>query len=283
MKKTLLILTGFLLIFMLAACGQTAKPVDNAQGNKEGKKETSALTLEEVFAKTTAASEDLKSFSVVMDMNMEMSSDQEESSMNMQSAIEMDAVTDPMAFHQKMKMLMAGEELETENYFSKDGMFMLDPTSGQWMKFPQEMTDVFLQTVDQQQSNPAVQLKQLEKFIGDFTFEQDDKQFILKLKASGDKFNDFVKETVAASMPPELSQDEFLNNMNISSVDYEIFIDKKTFHPSVFNMNLEMEMTIEEQTIQMKQELKSQYKNYNELETITIPQEVLDSAVEMPM
>lgn len=289
MKKPLSILAGFLLIFMLAACNQTAEPVNNSQEEdketEEVKEEKSELTLEEVFEKTTAASEELKSFSVVMDMTQEMSSDQEEAlNMTIQSNIEMDAVTDPMAFHQKMKMAMAeGEEFETESYFSQDGMFMHDPSSGQWMKFPQDMTDVFLQMADQQQSNPADQLKQLEKFVDDFTFEQDDNQFILKLKASGDKFSDFLKETAVQSLPPELAQDEVLNNMNITSIDYEIYIDKKTFYPSALNMNMEMAMTIEEQTINMKQQMKGEYKGYNEIDAITVPQEVLDSAVEMQM
>lgn len=289
MKKSLSILTGLLLVFMLAACNETAKPVNESATNnekapevEEAEEKPSELTLEEVMNKSTEASESLKSFSVKMDMVQDMSSDQEEMNIKTASVIDMNIVTEPMAFYQKMKMSMGeeSESFETESYFSKDGMFFYEPSANQWMKFPQEMTDTFLQ-MSGNQSNPSEELKKLQKFVDDFTFEQDSNHYILKLKASGDKFNDFIKETAAEQLPPEMAQEDILGNMKIHAVDYEILIDKTTFYPVALNMNMDMEMTIEGQTIAMKQQMKGQYSNHNKIETVTVPQEVIDSAVEM--
>ena len=289
MKKSLSILTGLLLVFMLAACNETAKPVNESATNNEkapevedAEEKPSELTLEEVMNKSTEASESLKSFSVKMDMVQDMSSDQEEMNIKTASVIDMNIVTEPMAFYHKMKMSMGeeSESFETESYFSKDGMFFYEPSANQWMKFPQEMTDTFLQ-MSGNQSNPSEELKKLQKFVDDFTFEQDSNHYILKLKASGDKFNDFIKETAAEQLPPEMAQEDILGNMKIHAVDYEILIDKKTFYPVALNMNMDMEMTIEGQTIAMKQQMKGQYSNHNKIETVTVPQEVIDSAVEM--
>lgn len=286
MKKTLSLLTGFFLIFMLAACNQTADPVSNSEKNKEEAtnttEKTSKLTLEEVLEKSTTASESLKSFSVKMDMSQNISSDQDDMNMDTHSVIDMDVVTEPMAFYQKMKMSMGEETFETESYFSEEGMFFYEPSNGQWMKFPQDMTDAFMQMSGQQQ-NPGEELKKLQKFVDDFTFEQDEKNFILKLKASGDKFNDFIKEAAVEALPPEMAQEDLLSGMKVNAMEYEILIDKETFNPVAIIMDMDMEMTIENQTIKMKQKMNGQYSNLNKVEKITVPQNVVDSAVEMDM
>ncbi|MBS4191789.1 hypothetical protein KHA94_16490 [Bacillus sp. FJAT-49705] len=288
MKKTLSILTGFFLIFMLAACNQTAQPVNEPAKNDGKTEKQSELTLEEVFKKSTEASSNLKSFSVKMDMEQDMSSDQEELNMKTQSVIDMKVVTEPMAFHQKMNMKLDGESYETESYFSEDGMFFYEPTGQQWMKFTQDMTDAFLQMSGQQQANPGEELQKLQKFADDFTFEQDSKNYILKLNASGEKFSEFIKEMATKALPPELAGDEealneVLKNMKINKVNYEFLINKETFYPDAVNVNMEMEMTAEGQTMVMKQKVNGQYSDHNKVDKITVPQEIIDSAVEMEM
>ncbi|MBT2711142.1 hypothetical protein J7I91_24720 [Pseudomonas sp. ISL-84] len=292
MKKTLAIMTGFVMILMLAACSETAKPVDetasgNANGtNKEETKteEKSGLTLEEVLTKSTEASEGLKSFSVKMDMSQQMSSDSEAAeSMNIDSVIDMDVTTDPAAFYQKMTMSMEGaeESYDIESYFTEKGMFLFDAAGEKWMKFPKEMSDDLLQ-MSSQQTNPGEELKKLQQFADDFTFEQDAESYILKLKANGEKFNEFVRETAAETLPPELAANgEMLENMKINGVEYEIVIDKETFYPNVLNMIMEMEIAADDQKIAMKQTMNGQYSNYNKVEAITVPQEVIDTAIEM--
>jgi len=279
LKKNLSYLIGLFLVFMLAACGQTAEPV-----NKKGENEKqSKLTLEEVLKKSTAASESLKSFSVKMDMSQNMSSSEPGMNMDTHSVIDMDVVMDPMAFYQKMTMTMGEEKVDMESYFSEAGMFFYEPSAGQWMKFPQEMTDMFLQMAGEQQ-NPGEELKKLQQFADDFTFEQDDKNFILKLKAKGEKFNDFIKETAKESMPAGMTEeDDLFDNMNIKSVDYEILVDKDTFNPVSLKMDMEMDMTVESETITLKQKMNAQYLNLNAIDAITVPQEVIDSAVDIDM
>ncbi|MBY0122850.1 hypothetical protein H0173_13080 [Bacillus sp. S/N-304-OC-R1] len=285
MKRILSILTGLFMVFMLAACNETAKPVNEPAANNEtsaAEEKPSELTLQEVLEKSTEASNNLKSFSVNMNLDQDMTSDQEEMNMKTQSVIEMNVVTDPMAFYQKMTMSLGEESFESESYFSEEGMYLFDPGSQQWMKFPQEMTDTFLQMAGQQ-TNPGDELKKLEKFVDDFTFEQDSKNYILKLKASGEKFSDFIKETAAEALPPEMAAEELMNNMKIHGVEYEFVIDKESFYPVALEMTMDMEMTVEDQTISLNQKMNGKYSNHNNIKTITIPQEVIDSAMDIPL
>ncbi|MGD6858167.1 DUF6612 family protein [Bacillus infantis] len=294
LKKILSLAASLILLFMLAACNQTAAPVSEGNNTEENgtaaengeiAENESDLTLEEVLNKTTEASENLNSFSVDMTMDQMISAGQEEENMNISSDIQMDVVTEPMAFYQKTAMSQdqSGETYETESYFTEEGMFMYDPAGETWMKFPKEMSDQLIQ-MSGQQTNPAEELKKLQEFTDDFTFEQDDNHFILKLKASGEKFTELMKETMADTLPPEMAADEeVFNNMKIENVEYTILVDKETFYPSALNMDMTMEMAVEGQTVSLNQKIEGKYSDYNEVKEITIPQEVLDTAVEMEM
>lgn len=298
MKKTLSIFIGFLLVFMLAACNQTAKPVENTENGSESTNEnekknnednndgkTSELTLEDVLTKSTEASEDLKSFAMTMEMNQELTSAQADTALKLSSLIDMKIVTDPMAFYQKMKMTddASKESFDMESYFSKDGMYLYDSAADAWMKFPAELSDQLIQMSDQQ-TNPAEELKKLKEFVNDFTFEQDETSYILKLTASGEKFNTFIQETVQQTLPPQLgATNEITENMSINAIEYEIVVHKETFLPSSIKVMMEMDISAEGETIKIVQHMNGQYSEYNEIDEITIPQEVLDTAEEIEM
>lgn len=269
------------MVLMLAACNSKAEPVNKQEGSKN--KEPSGLTLEQVFEKTSEASKELKSFKVKMNMKQDMSSDQDEAlNENVDSNIEMDVVQDPMAFHQKMSIKMPGSEkvMDMETYFSKDGMYYYDPTTQTWMKFPAEMMDQLVKVSDQE-TNPAAEIANLKKFVDDFKFQQDDKSYILLLNASGEKYTDFLKETIQKTLPAGMGDSsKVFENMKINKMDYEIHIDKKTFYPTALNVNMELEMSVEGKTVKLVQDLKGQYVEHNQIKEITIPQEVIKGAIE---
>jgi hypothetical protein len=275
-------ISAFFLVFALVACSQTATPTGKSEEAGRGKEAKSELTLEQVFEKSLKASESLKSFSVNMDLNQEITAAQQEA-MKIQSTITMDVVTEPMAFYQKMNMTMAGESLATEAYFSQDGMFISDPTSNTWMKFPTEMSDQLLQLSDQQ-TNPAEELKKLKDYVSDFSFEQDDKNYILTLEASGEDLSEFIKETALEGMPAELTADPAIfDSMKINKANFIYHLNKETFYPVKTDVYMDMEITAEGETVHMIQDIKGSYNKFNEITTITIPQEVLDTVTEIEM
>lgn len=264
---------------MLAACNSKAELVNKQNGSDN--KEKSGLTLMEVFEKTTEASKDLKSFKVKMDIKQNIQDEGE--NMKINSTLDMDVVQNPMAFHQIMSMNQpdSNETMKMESFFSRDGMYLHDPTTNSWMKFPDNMMEQLLKVSDQQ-TNPMAEIEKLRKFVDDIKFKQDDHSYILLLNASGDKFMKFLKEEMQKTLPAGMDDSaKVFENMKISKMDYEIHIDKKTFFPSVLNLNMVSEMTTEGKTIKMAQELKGQYEKHNQIDNITIPQEVVEGAVEV--
>ncbi|MET0785143.1 MAG: DUF6612 family protein [Paenisporosarcina sp.] len=285
MKKWSMLLAVMTLSLGLAACNETATPTSNTT-----KEQTSDMTLKDVFAKSMEQSESIKSLSAEIDMTQLIEVPSQEISMETASKMDMDMVIEPLSLYQKgtTSMTMPGapsseqaQDMEMESYMTEQGFYMFDSMSNQWTKLPSDMYEQIM-SMSQKQADPAKQLKDLEAFMDDFTFEQTDSAYVLKLAASGDKFNELIQKQLADTMPDMMVEEqELLKDMNIEKVNYEIFIDKETFNTTALNMIMDMTMIVEGEEMKLSQNLKSTYSKYNEVEKIEIPQEIIDNAQEM--
>lgn len=285
MKKWMTLMIVCILAIGLAACNQSATP------SKETSKEnTSDLTLQEVFTQSLEQSEKLESLSASIDMTQVVEIPAQEISMETSSIMDMDMIIEPLSLHQKgtTSMNMLGEEtlgepggMEIESYLTDQGFFMYDSMSSQWMKLPKDMYEQIM-SMSKNQADPSQQLKDLEGFIEDFTFEQNDTSYVLQLNASGDKFNKLMQKQLADTMPDMMIEEqELLKNMNVEQVNYEIFIDKKTFNIMTLNMVIDMTMAVEGENMRVNQDIKSTYSKFNEVKSIQVPQEVINNAQEI--
>ncbi|MCP3741058.1 DUF6612 family protein [Rossellomorea sp. BNER] len=296
MKKSWSILLSFILVVFLAACNQTADPV-NEEGNKENANESkksaeenkSDLTLKEVFEKTNKASQEITSLKSNMTLNQTMTMPGEEGEMKINSDVTSTIVMEPLALHQTMKMSMEGDAAEApkenmtmDSYLTKDGFYMKDSSQNKWMKMPKELSDQIVQ-MSNAQTDPSKQLKDLQQFMDDFKFEQDEKHFILKLTANGEKFQDFLQKQMKEIMP-EMLPEEAMNNMSYDEVKYEIFIDKETFYTTKLNSTVNMTVKVEEgKEMKTQTVMSGTYSDYNEIESITVPKEVVETAEEVSL
>ncbi|KOS68521.1 hypothetical protein AEA09_08130 [Lysinibacillus contaminans] len=263
----------------------------------------SSITLEEVFNKALAKQQDVKSMkaTVTMTQALEVSEGKETIKTNTSSKMTMTAVVDPIQFFIEGTMAMtepeSGEAIEMplKMYMTaKDGMYMYEPTEGAWMKFPSDMFNTILDQAGVQVS-AADQLEMLKEFAKDFTMQETDNAYILTLNADGEKFSQLIKEQVSALLPMMESgiEDEdtlaveeeigaLFNSMSFDNVKYQLTIDKKSFDIKgiVTDMTLAMDM----EGVKMKIDQKSNiiYDEFNKITTITIPQEVLNNAKELP-
>lgn len=289
MKKWTQLVAASVLTMGLAACGQTAEPTPET-----GKEETSNLTLEEVFDKSMKVSNETESLSAKIDMTQKMEQPSQDLSMETASVMDMDITMDPLALYQTGTTTMKAdgsekaESMKMEMYMTEAGFFMNDETTGQWIKMPSEMYDQITQ-MSKQQSDPSQQLKQLEAFKDDFNFEQTDSEYVLKLAAAGDKFNALIEDQMSQFMPEvegednQAMVDELMAGMNIEKVNYTIYIDKETFQTNKMDVVMDMTMEMDGQSMEITQDMKADYSNYNGVEPIAVPEEISNNAVEMPM
>ncbi len=285
MKKWSILLAVTTLSFGLVACNDTATPTPGTKTEQ-----SSNLTLQDVFKKSMEQSESIQSLSANIDMTQLIEVPSQEISMETTSKMNMDMVIEPLSLYQKgtTSMTMPGmpsseltDDMKMESYLTEQGFYMFDSMSNIWTKLPSDMYEQIM-SMSQKQADPAKQLKDLESFKDDFTFEQTDSSYVLKLADSGDKFNELIQNQLADTMPDMMIEEqELLKEMNIEKVNYEIFIDKETFNITALNMIMDMTMVVEGEEMKLAQNLKSTYSKYNEVEKIVIPQEIIDNAQEM--
>ncbi len=191
---------------------------------------------------------------------------------------------DPMAMYAKGTSTMVdpatGEEtpMGYEMYMVKDGFFMYDEMSAAWMKLPADNYEQMMgQTANQ--ADASEQLAMLQSFIKDFTFEQNDDQYILTLDASGEKFKDFVLEQVLNTGAVAAEDQAVLESVTFNDMSYVIVINKETFDTEEFSMVMDMVETTSGESIVMNTSMT--FTNINEIGAIEVPQEVLDTATEV--
>ena len=279
MKKWTTLLAAATLALGLAACDEKAAPVNKDVVEK------SDITLQEVFEKSLKISEELKSVKAVVEMDQEMHLPSEDLNFDSSSQIEMEYIIEPLQMHQKGTTTLIsadGEEnpMEIEAYMTDDSFYMFEGTAGQWMKFPEAMMGELMSAADQ--TKPSDQLKMIKDYLKDFTFEQDDNNYILTLEASGEKFTELVQAQANEALQNMAGEvGELDMDLAINSVNYLIHIDKESFQTTKVDVDMDMDMTIDGETMNLKQNVKSDFSSFNEVEKIVIPQEVIDSAVQI--
>lgn len=204
--------------------------------------------------------------------------------MNSKINMDMDMIIDPLAMYQKMDVDM-GEQgaMKMEVYMTEEGFFMNESESGQWIKLPSEMYEELLGEVGS--ADPTLDMSMFKEFVEDFKFEQTDDEYILKLSASGDKFSKLFKELAMENLPAGVDANaeaaELMENIEVTSLEYEIFIDKKTFYTNAFNMKMDMTMVVDGEEMRLDQKIDAKLSKINEIDKIEIPQEVLDNALDI--
>lgn len=266
---------------LVAACGDAATVKDNAS-------EKSELTLEQVYEKTLERQQELKSAKANMkiDQTLGMEMDGETFEMSSSSNLNMDMVIDPKQLYIEGTTAMVDSETAEEQtvpskiYMTqKDGYYIYDSTNDSWFQLPQEEFDSLMNEAGIQ-NDPSEQLRQLEQFVEDFTFEQNDDKYILTLNAEGEKFTEFILEHAKSTLGGEQAEVVLgsMENLKIEDAQYVLEIDKKTF--DMKNMKLDMVMSIEKDggLMTIDQNATIDYSDFNTIDEIKIPQEVIDQA-----
>lgn len=283
--------------------GQLATFIVNAMTIQPTESQPSSITPEEVFNKALAKQQDVKSMKATMTMTqaLEVSEGIETIKTNTSSKMIMTAVVDPMQFFIEGTMAMtepeSGEAIEMplKMYMTaKDGMYMFEPTEGTWMKFPSDMFNTILDQAGVQVS-AADQIEMLKEFTKDFTMQETNNAYILTLNADGEKFSQLIKAQVSALLPMmetglegedaqavEAEIGALFNNMSFDNVKYQLTIDKQTFDIKGIVMDMTLGMAMEGIKMKIDQKSNITYDDFNTISTITIPQEVLDNAIELP-
>lgn len=271
MKKKWLIFISLLAMgFIISACSST-----------EGQK------LEEIYANATEASENLDSLAMTIESEQTFEVEGEDGSgesnsplqtdVPIQSTIESEMQMDPVAFHQTIETM--GQSME--QYYTEEGFYMTSPMEDGWMKAPKELLDQ-MNAVSAQQQTPASQLETLKDYVDEFNLETEGSNYILSFSSKGENVQNLIEDSIEETMPEGMFSEDMMAGVEVNELRYRFAIDKDSYYPQ--NMNMEMSMTVEEngESITIQQSMSGEYSRFNEIEEITIPEEITETAEEMP-
>lgn len=291
-----------MLIVVLVACADSSSTdstetddtgdVETSEGAEDVENEesdaASEITLEEVYEKAIERQNEINSMSadIVMDQNIVLDESGETFEMKSNSNLQSDFTIDPVASYMHGTVTafdpMSEQEieLETEMYMLEDAFYMYDSEGDQWLEFPlEEMEAVLGQSA--QQIDATEQLELLESIISEFSLEEEGDEYILKLDAAEDKFTEFVIEEMKAlqSVGITEAEEDIINLINYDKVSYVLKINKDTYDMTA--MDLVLNMTLEEgdESLVMNTDTKITFSNFDGIDAIEVPQEVVDEAV----
>lgn len=263
MKKWMLLALAACML-LVTACGAAGNDAQNAHG---------------VFEKSIQAMEDVNSFSMDMDVEQEISFGEE--ALVTVTKMNGDVIVEPMAMHQKMSMSLADQgTMDMEMYLTEEGIYMWEEASDMWMKMPQELFGEIM-SLEEMQTNPYEELEKLQQYVDDFSYTEKNDYYVLTLSASGDKFKELITDAVAEITGTDELLQEMMEEVQIHQIDYEIKIDKETYYQQELKMNMDFSLTIDGEAAAIKQTVVGTFSNFDQISEIVVPQEVLDSAIEM--
>ncbi|MFD1032870.1 DUF6612 family protein [Metaplanococcus flavidus] len=285
MKKWMTFMGAGALAFTLSGCGETAQPADDSE--KENASDTSGLTLEEVFSRSAEATDEVSSLHADVLTDQLMAMGEEGMEMEMTVDLGMDMTREPLAFYQTAETSIVSEDIQNENpmatemYYTEAGLFTYEPTMDMWIKMPEDSLVGMEDLISQDSVDPSEQLEQLQAFQDDFVFEQSADEYILKLDATGEEFKALLDEQMEGTLGKmEIEAQRFLEDMTIQSASYEVFIDKETFLTNSMNIKMDMDLNIEGDTMNIVSDIQTTYSQYDEIDAITVPDEVLEQTEE---
>lgn len=303
MKKIKWLVTGLACTVALVACGNEDASTEESTTNNETEAATSEDGTEEATTDeseeegtTEGTTEDAKSIleqsinamtdveSFSMDMTMDQTMEMEgEEPLEMSTKLKMDAIQDPLSFYQVIESPdpLSGELTEVEQYFVDGEIYTYDPSQDMWIKMSGDL--IGMNDIEDLEMSPDEQLETLMNFADDITVEDEGDRYALTIDGSGDELKEIAKElaNAEADATMQADMDQIFEGMNITKLDYVLYINKETYYQEEMSMNLDMEMEAEGDTVTISQVSSGTFGKFNEIDEITVPSEAIDNAVEM--
>ncbi|KGA97212.1 hypothetical protein AJ85_03465 [Alkalihalobacillus alcalophilus ATCC 27647 = CGMCC 1.3604] len=270
------------------ADNNTEEVVDEGNGAED---ETLAgeLSAEDILTKSMEAMNEINSFSSEMVISQEVDMgeiDPElgDSTMTTDINMTMDAVLEPFAMHQVMDFSVAefGESFSSESYLTEDGMFEYEPTEDVWYKYPEEFYSEIM-ALGALEVTPEEQLAMLQGFGGEIEVTEEGDHYILTVSGADSLIEDLADEVMSMTGAAGAEMEMIMEMMNISDLSYSLYINKETFLQESIDMTMTMELNMEEEGISMKmiQTTSGTFSNYDGVDEITIPEDIIESAIEL--
>lgn len=255
----------------------------------------SMVTLLAVAGATPALADDMSAADVLQKSNEAMSSLDSYSSKTMMEITmpdittgesitipintEEDVTFNPFAMHQIVTTSTPDGEETLESYWTEEGFYQEDPVEG-WVKLPSELTEGLDELMAM--TTAGDQVAQAEALGEDMTVEDTGDAYQLNYEGDGEALMEAVLASFESMMGEEdasMSMDGMMEEINFNDISYEMTVEKETFYLTEMSMYIDMDISAEGESMNMIQNTEMSISNFNGVEPITVPEDVLNNAV----
>ena len=241
LKKLLfVVLTVFSVIF-IGACGK----------NKVDKKE--------VIEKFIAASENMKSGDMLI--NMKMVQNLNGNKTNMDMTIDASIIQEPLAM--RMEIAMPSQNVKMTSFIKDNIMYIQNPVDSQW--FTQPITDEIAKQFKGYMNNSNEVFNAMKENVDKINIDEKDGNYIITISKNSDFLQEAMKKQLANTNTAQVGNDVKIENIAVKYV-----IDKNTYLASSSLISFDFEM----QGTKISMEMDTKTSNINNVSDIDIPEEV---------
>lgn len=248
------------LALFLTGCGTN----DVSSEETGSKKENNTPSPEEILEKTAEASADLKSYSSTNTQEMEIAAPDGTSQL-VETYGDIVIESDPLTMH--IDMTAADQDIEM--YVKDNIAYINEPVSGTWMKADIN-SELGAQFNTEQMAQPVdLQVQQVKDLAESITVSDNDDHYTLDVKVAPEKMDEFLESEMGSAGMDMSAMGEYEYN----KFNYSINIDKESSLPQSMSLDLDMSLTQEGETGQLKLVSDITFEDYNETEPIELPAE----------
>ena len=243
LKKLLfVVLTVFSVIF-IGACGK----------NKVDKKE--------VIEKFIAASENMKSGDMLI--NMKMVQNLNGNKTNMDMTIDASIIQEPLAM--RMEIAMPSQNVKMTSFIKDNIMYIQNPVDNQW--FTQPITDELANQFKGYMNSSNEVYNAMKDNLDKIDIDEKDGNYIISISKDSEFLKEAMKKQLANS---NAAGGQIGNDVKIENIAVKYIVDKNTYLASSSLISFDFEM----QGTKISMEMDTKTSNINNVTDIDIPEEV---------
>ncbi len=244
--------------------------------------EDDELSIEEVLLETIDATGNINATAFEMEMTQQYNMPGMED-MAITSSASGKAIENPMEAEFDIDMDVMGETVNMKMYLVDDLLYMNIPELGWvWVDISEEV--IYAETYE----DPFEYINMMQELSPDsVSMEEDDDHYILTYTDDAGELAALLEKEVEAQLKADLfgdvaaDVDDLIGAIEFSDMFYEVTVDAETFLPVENTIAFNTALETMGQSINMDQEVKMTYLEFDTFDRIDVPEKVIDEAVAM--
>lgn len=243
LKKLLFVVLAIFSVIFIGACGK----------NKVDKKE--------VIEKFIAASENMKSGDMLI--NMKMVQNLNGNKTNMDMTIDASIIQEPLAM--RMEIAMPSQNVKMTSFIKDNIMYIQNPVDSQW--FTQPITDEMAKQFKGYMNNSNEVFNAMKENVDKIDIDEKDGNYIITISKDSDFLQEAMKKQLANT---NTAGNQLGDDVKIENIAVKYVVDKNTYLTSSSLISFDFEM----QGTKISMEMDTKTSNINNVSDIDIPEEV---------